>query len=404
MMTTDRDLGKTDERGVLPRFTLSELAALAEERIGPCATLYLGWPGAKPTDRAEASVRLRKLISRLEERLGTAGGPAAETLDRVSKLAAAAGAITSTGGGIAIFAAPGFERIVRVDKPVDDRVVVGPRFHLLPLVFALRPTGDVWILAISENGSRLIRSRPDGTTDVTIPDAPTSLEDSARYDVHTRDIQSHSGSTSPSGGERHSTIFHGHGAAKDSKEVELARYARLVARAAGRLFATSRPILVFAGVEKILSLVRSSLDVGFIDGGTIAGSPDRIGDEELVRSARAITQPLVGERNLRIVEEFPRLRSRDRASADPSTILDAALSGRVERIIFTDRDGPQGRYDPHSRRLEFGSASPASAPGNEVEDIANLALTLAVRTGAEPVWVPADRVPFSESFGATMRY
>jgi hypothetical protein len=129
-------------------FTRNDLDELVVMDARPAVSLYL------PTHVAE------NLLSAAAERLpATWRRPAIEDfLGPAESLVGDKEFWRHQQQGLAVFLAPGFNRIHKLPTPVPEEIFLGDQFHIKPLLRLLEDAGLFWLLTISAKHTRLYRA------------------------------------------------------------------------------------------------------------------------------------------------------------------------------------------------------------------------------------------------------
>ncbi|HSF43497.1 MAG TPA: hypothetical protein VLT87_27130, partial [Thermoanaerobaculia bacterium] len=198
-----------------------DLAALLSAPARPCVSIYLP---ARPLGAGDepARIRLKNLLRRAAERLGE---PAAEEI-----LAPAYRLIDGAPGigfwrhqeeAVALFLAPGFFQYVPIPFPVDEKLEVGERFVIRPLL-PLLGGGTFYVLALSRKEVRLLEVTGSGIRRVDLEGVPQSLEEALGQQLTGRIFQIHTASPAALGAR--AAIVHGRGSGEEDVKAELMRY------------------------------------------------------------------------------------------------------------------------------------------------------------------------------------
>src|SRR5207244_3972280 len=152
-----RGLGKaepsTSRSAMFLRPDLDELLACNQH---PCVSLYLPTHPAGREVRQDA-IRLRKLLSTAAKRLATGrrGGAVDELLEPARKLVDDQEFWRYQDRGLALFLAPGFDRVHKLPVEVDEALAIGQHFRIKPLLSLLDQAGPFRVLTVSAGRTRL---------------------------------------------------------------------------------------------------------------------------------------------------------------------------------------------------------------------------------------------------------
>lgn len=330
----------------------AELAALARLEVAPCVSIFQPRVGRGRADRQD-TVRFDNLAREAERRLkegGVADDQAAALLRPVLGLAADPSVWTGGAGGVAFFAGAGFARFVEVDFELPERVAIGRRFVVRPLLPLLDRPQRFWVLALSLNRVRLLRGEPGGGAPYPLAGLPTSFDEEMGYTQYESAVSGHS--SSPAALGRRSLVFHGHG---DGDEEHLKDDVRhFLGRVVGALEAglpEPREPMVLAAVAGHQAVLRDlARRLELVEPG-LAGNPDALADGELLARARERVVEASAREVARSLESWRALRAGGRAAESLEEVVRAAAEGRVESLFLAREAERWGRYEPERSRL-----------------------------------------------------
>lgn len=381
--------------------------SLAREEL---ATLmgHAGFPAvslAMPTHRTvpetlQDPIRFKNLLRAAERRLLAAGVRAPEArrlLDAPRALAEDTAFWTHLADGLALFAAPGVECHWRLPLRLEERVTVGARFRVKPLLPLFAATGTFHVLALSQNAVRLLRGTRWSVDEVELPGVPRSLADALRQESPEAHLQLHT--AAPPGRAQGGAIFHGHGGPGEEHKDRLRRYFRQVDAGLAEHLREHPGPLVLAGVEYLLPIYREvSASPRLLPDG-VSGNPETLAAEALHRRAWALVQPGLKRAQGQALDRYQALVGTGRTSRDLAEVVPAAHHGRVATLLVAAEAERWGAYD-----RETGALRLLDGPVAEGEDLLDLAAVLALGTGAEVHVLDATRMPERAPVAAVFRY
>ncbi|MGH6885279.1 MAG: hypothetical protein ACREGK_04310, partial [Geminicoccales bacterium] len=154
-----------------------DIDRLLGETTGPCVSIYLPTTPITPhTDQDQ--IRLKNLRAEAFERLTARGirRPDAEAiLLPVDEVLEDRGFWPYLSDGLAIFCSPATHALFRVPLSPQSTIDVGERFLLKPLLPLLTEDGIFYVLAISENQTRLFEGTRHHVAEVQLKDLPASM-------------------------------------------------------------------------------------------------------------------------------------------------------------------------------------------------------------------------------------
>jgi hypothetical protein len=327
------------------------LVSLAKPTGWPSLSLYLPMHRA-PRETAEDRIRLKVLLQQACERLTSEGmrdTDAENMLAPVSEMREDDSFWRTTADGLAIFVSSTGVRVLRLGTSMPEQVVVGDRFYLRPLVAAhLRHENRFYALALDKNGSRLFAGDRGSMEQLELLGAPTSEEDSAKYDEPTKlgvtaplaSRQKHAGAGSSGG------MFPGHGAEPSYEKDQMNEYCRHVDAALIRRLGTAgdRP-LVLLGTERLVAEYRSVSAYKPIAGAHVEGTTDYLTPQMIHERVVSAMEPYFEREVIGELASATESEGGDLVTRDAVEILEAAAVGRVRSLFFDENSGPFGTFD-----------------------------------------------------------
>lgn len=378
--------------------TLEHLKSLSRSTGGIHISIYMPSTRFGPDSQVENSRRLRNLLKAVSEQLVERGLRAAE----IDALLAPARLMAEdrpfwlrASDGLALFIGP-TSKWFRLPVAFEETVVVSERYYLKPLLAHLGSDRHFYVLALSLKHVRLLRGSYDSLALVELEGAPASLSEELQWDnFEKRSLQYHTQTTSASGGRR-PAVFHGSGE-PDPKE-EITRYFRDIDRALKEALTDDAP-LILAGVEYLLPLYREVSSIPSLVSEAIPGNPDSLGTEALHARAWAVAQSVFADDRTAAAERIDNLWATARATADPQTLVPAALGGRVETLFVALDRQVWGTVNEHDGAVEI---HPRHEPGDE--DLLDRAALQTLLAGGDIFAVAAEEMPREGAAVALLRY
>jgi hypothetical protein len=368
-------------------FTRGDLETLLVEHPSPCVSLFL------PTHRGgseEDPVRWRKHLVEAEARLAESGRRVAEVkrlLEPARHLLADASFWRNQSDGLAAFLAPQFLRLFRLPLAFKERVVVGSRFSVAPLLPLLSDNGRFFVLALSQKAVRLLHGTRHGVSEVDLRGVPQNLAE-ALLTHEAKQPFSFFGRRAGEGAGGWGGIFHGHGVGIDDKKEELLQYFQKIDRGLHPLLREEKAPLVLAAVEYLQPIYRQANSYAHLLQCGIDGSPDRLSNEELHQRAWPLIRPLFEEARQRAAAEYQQLADTEHASCELEAIVAAACGGRVETLFVALGRQVWGVFDPTAGRVEVHERELAGDA-----DLLDLAAGYTLAHGRTVYTVEPDQVP-----------
>jgi len=372
---------------------------LLSPRRPPCLSLYQPTHRRHPENQQDP-IRFRNLVKELKTSLLQAY-PAVEArslLEPFDALARDDDLWNHMLEGLAVFAAPGLFRVLRLQRPVTPLVVAADSFHLKPLWRYLQAVDRYQVLGVSRQNVRLFEGNRDALDEVELaPGVPRTITDALGAELtephHT--VASYGGA-----GGQSAPMHHGHGGRADEVDIDADRFFRAVDRAVLEHHSrpSSLPLLLAALPEHHHRFRAISYNPLLLADG-IRINPDAVTTEELRSLAWEVVRPQWEARVAALGEEVAHARSKGLGSDDLAQVAEAAASGRVATLLIeADREIP-GHLDRATGRVEFEALS---HPG--VDDLLDDLGELVGQMGGVVLVIPPESMPARTGVSAIYRY
>lgn len=302
--------------------TRADLEQLLAVRDGACVSIYL--PTAPETGGDRSRVEFKQLGAEAIEQRTAAGADKRDVLndlgDVFDDLAEDDEFWARQAHSLAIFATPSGARTFQVANRLSPTVEVSDRFHVKPLLRSATFPQAAFVLALSQNGARLVEVSPDAPpAEVKVPGMPSD----AASAVGKASIADRSPDRRIQGSE--------------GQKVRLRQYARRVEEALRPILAGLDLPLILAVSGPLESIFRSVTTYPHLAQTTIAGNPDTKTDSELAKASREVLDELYADELRELRARYEQRVSQGRTSDDLATIARAATFGAVD-TAFVDID------------------------------------------------------------------
>lgn len=380
-------------------FTRDDLRSLIAHENGPHLSIFLTTHRFGPEAERDA-LRLKAQLRAARERLGRYGLEASfleELLAPGFELVENPLLWHKAEEGLALFLAPGFCRFFRVPMPLAERLELGERFAVRPLLPLLAGNGKFYVLAVSLNEVRLLAADATAVTRIELPGLATSMDEALGYTSFNNDLQMHS--ASPALGRRRG-IIHGHGAGDEDRfKTDVLTYFQRLAAELKPFLRDAQARIVLACVDEHRPLFRrAAADPRLLEEG-IAGNPELLSDEELRRRAWPIVEPWLSSDLTEELSRHRELIGTPRTAGDLAEVMPAATEGRVG-VLFLAREAERwGRMDPATGRVDVHEEQ---EPGDE--DLLETAALYTLARGGKVFALPGERMPQGRVIAANLRY
>ncbi|MGV8074160.1 MAG: hypothetical protein AB2L11_06365 [Syntrophobacteraceae bacterium] len=352
-----------------------------------CVSLFM------PTHRAgreteQDPIRFKNLLREVEERLLTNGlrsTDVREILKGPQLLLQDPMFWHYQSDGLAMFFTIERLEFFRLPLAFVELVVISNRFHVKPLLPLFNSDGHFYVLALSQNGVRLLEGTRDTVDEVDLATVPKSLAEAFYSEPSDKQLQFHTGT--PSGAGMRPAMFHGHDNSNESK-VRILQWFRMIDKELSNIFVGGKSPLVLAGVESLLSLYKEANAYPHLVDHGILGNPEDLQPEELHGHAWTLVQPIFVEARQRAAAHYMRLAATGQTTTDVREAVPAAYHGKVDVLFVAVGVQVWGHYDPDTNVVDVHDTP---EPGDE--DLLDLAaihtlLNVGVVYALEPCEVP----------------
>ncbi len=301
------------------------------------------------------------------------------------------------GEGLAVFLSLHSATWYKLSESVSDITVTAHKYHLKPLLFFPSANKTFYILAFSPNSVRLLRCTRETVEPVATTKLPKNITDALGWEDNEQ-VRHHV--VTRAGADRHGAVFHGHGGAKDHKDVDLNRYVREIANAVDRELKATKFPLVFAGDDKLMGIYQSTAKkVNLLDE-YVRGNHDDTDEQTLRASALPLVERYLSDNPRSVLDAYYHLQANEpeRVSNDLATIVKAAGEGKVAELLLDVDTTVWGNVS-----LDYSVEElPKRAAG--AVDVLDVAATETYRHGGNIHETNKDDMPGNAVAAAILRY
>ena len=373
-------------------FTVRDLQELLGARTGPCVSIYEP-AHARPDQSREDRLRWKNLLADARTKVESASHPrtarkllaALETLDEGEFR-------HGDRGGIAAFAADQFVRVFRVPMELPERVVVSDSFHVRPLLRWLQSEHRYYVLAISRNSVRFFEGVNGGLTAREVPLLPTKMDDVVAKSPPREGTSTRSAGRSGS--------IHGGSSEPRSEREDLAKYLRAVDHAVCAFLRDEHAPLVLVGVSRSVAAYRSVNHHPSLAHAHVEGSFDRASADDLRVRVEPIVAALNAAHQNAAADEFGALVGSFRATDELRLVAQAAVTGRVRKLLLARGKIVPGSLDPTTGQVTKKSPREQSLGDDLGDDLAEAVLL----RGGQVLNLEPSHMPSSQPIAAIMRW
>jgi hypothetical protein len=337
--------------------TRAQLDRLLAAREPWSVSIYLP---TDPASRGEAErLALKNLAGEASRQLGQAGAPKAAIAaidEELADLVDDGEFWRHQARSLAVFVTPTTSTTFRLANNLSPLVEVADRFLVKPLLRAVTFPHSAFVLALAQNGVRLLELSPDlAPAAVELPDLPSA------------------------------------GAGAQARQ-----FARRVDEALRPLLSGLDLPLILAAAEPTASAFRSVNSYPHLLEAGVPGNPEAVSDGELAESARRLLDDAYAAELAAVRETYALRAAQQRASSDVADVARAATHGRVDTVLVDIDQSLPGSVDEESGAVQFDEADDAVNYG-VVDEIArrvwlNGGRVLAVRRGDIPGEAPVAAI------------
>jgi len=381
--------------------TQENIKELVEKEKGICASIYL------PTFRTgqnidQNKIAFKNLLRKTEKELKEAGirkNQMESFLEQPNRLLNDSAFWKNQSDGLAVFISEDGFSYHRFPLRFEPLAVTGNRFHLKPLLPMLSNDGRFYLLTLNLNGPHLYQGTHYSVSELKLQQVPDSLREALKYDDPERQIQYHSGVTSPGGRANYKPTFHGQGVTGDEDKNEIVRFFQKVDKGIKALLGGENSPLVLAGMDHLIPLYRKVNSYPHLLEDGVVGNPEDKDLQELHRQGWKVVKPIFEEKQEKAREAYLALSGRNegKSSADLKEVVPAAHYGKVDILFVPVEKHVWGTFDPEAGEIDLHDNKTASS-----DDLIDLAAVQTLFHGGRVFAVEAEKMPAGEEYTAAV--
>ncbi|HKJ44725.1 MAG TPA: hypothetical protein VJ991_02765 [Balneolales bacterium] len=295
--------------------------------------------------------------------------------------------------GLAVFCAPDYFAYFRVPIVFEEKVNVGNRFIITPLIPEITYDGSYYVLALSKKDVRFIQTSRSGLKEIELEDMPQNYKNFMSYYVMQKQVQVHSGAPG------RSSVYHGHGIGTDDERKHLENFVNKIENKVTSYLKNYNKPLILAGVDKITSLYRNKNQYNHLKEPFIKGNPDRKSIAVLNDEAWHIMRDFYREEMMSELARFGHLSDTTQTSTDIHDIIKSAYIGKIDTLFIAEGRRRWGLYDMSKNMVQV--------QGKRDKKSIDLFNETAIKTieGKGAVYVfPKNEMPEGTDIAAIYRY
>jgi hypothetical protein len=366
-----------------------------EVRDDLCVSIYM--PTHRTGEVQQDPIRLKNLVNQAQEKLVAAGArPAAarELLKPIHNYQEDTLFWQNRSEGLAIFVSPDSFRFGHLPYRFDEMVNVGGRFVIKPLLPVLSGNSYFYLLSMSQNAVKLLRSTEYGADEIDITGlTPLSRADATRFEEYERTYQQSVG-TVGQGAINFQSL-----SAADSLKNEILRYFQQVDRGLHDMLKDEKAPLVFAGVDYLFPIYQQANTYQNLLPQSIGGNPQGLNTDRLRELGWKTVQPFFRKTQDAALAKYDEIAGKGYSSSNIADVVPAAYYGRIDTLFVAL--GPQiwGQFNPDSGGVTI---HPNAEPHDL--DLLDFAAAYTLSQKGNVFTLPSDRVFDHSPVAAMFRY
>jgi hypothetical protein len=359
------------------------------ESLAPCATLVLAG-----NEAGDTSIELKNALHAVREECRKRGVDPQAFVAPMEE--AGKGLRGETRGYVAMLRSPSVMRSWRGSNTVKPIVATGDRFDVRTVLSIARTQKLFYILALSQERTRLLKCTQDSSAEIPLSGTPASLEEAmqTRQPDHVLDNRATGGPSIGAG-----AVMFGTSTDREDKDQYLLHFFASLDRGVNAVLKGSTDPLVCAGVEHELALYRRVNKYPFLCEPGVHGAPDGLEGGEMHRRALELLDGCAAGSGSKVPADFDKRVGTGRASAHIQEIVTAAWEGRVSHLYFQESASYMGTLDPVRMRVKH-TLDPMDVP----VDLIDSAAYQTIRHGGEAMILAGAAMPNGVPVCALFRY
>jgi hypothetical protein len=283
--------------------------------------------------------------------------------------------------GLAVLATPANVRTFRLPDRPKPLAEVADRFHLTPLLRAMTSPHEIFVIALAEEGVRLIHVFVNlPPVRVHVLHLPKNAEEATRRPS----IDSRSPHRRLQGSEGHKVLLY--------------KYARMVDQALRAGLAGQRAPMALAAAEPLASIFRAVNSYPRLIDETIIGNPEELTDAQIADAALPVLERL-HQRDLAAAIALYDEQKPQRATTDIAEVARAATFGAISQLVV-DLDA----FVPGRVSDTDGEVSYAEPDTTGIYSVVDEVARRAVCSGAHVLGARREELPGNAPLVAILRY
>lgn len=381
---------------LLTQGLVHELLVLKE---APCISLFMPTHRTHP-DNIQDTIRYENLVKQVKASL-LKNYPTAEVhklLKPLETLASDTGFWNNSTYGLGVLRSAGLFKVVRLQIPVKELVIVAENFHTKPLRHHLQSADRYNVLTITMDAVQLFEGNRHSLFEIELPDGfPKTIKDALGEEL----TEKHLTAASFGGvGGKSGSMHHGHGGKKDQVDDDTKRFFRIAAGAVYDDYSkpSGLPLLLAALPEHHyhFNLVNKN---PFVLPNGIEIDPQSVSIEKLAKLSWEVMQPVYLEKLETLAGKFYQAKSDGLGSDIIEEVIEAAEGGRVDTLFIEEH-----RIIAKRLRNINGTYKVMDVTQPKLDDLLDDIGELVSKKGGNILFLPKKIMPGKTGLAAILRY
>lgn len=301
--------------------------------------------------------------------------------------------------GLAIFSGDDFFKVVRLQMPVKELVIIAKKFHTKPLRQYLQSVDRYHLLSLNLDRVQLFEGNRFGVSEIELnAEIPKTLTEALGEDL----TKKHSTVASYGGtGGQSAKMHHGDGGKKDQMNKDTEKFFRVISLAIEEHYSKPTGLnLLLAALPEHHHLFHKVNKNPLLQKTGITLSTKFMKSDKMAEMAWEIMQQSYLVRLKELTEKFEHAKKIDNASDSLEEVTKAMAVGRVETLLLEqNRIIPGKIIDADLGTIETGKLNDP-----EVADLLDAIAEMAIAKGTEIIVVSEENMPVSSGLAAIFRY
>lgn len=354
---------------------------LLADHDAPCVSIYVPHRSAPPAQ--ENAIRYKNLLNQADTLLRKSYSNEQAQAIRAKLDEGLSGGQYFTGGreAIAIFASADYDRVVELERPVDELVIVSDSFHVKPLIRAMQQGERFHLLAVSLNHVRFFEGSQYRLDEIKLnANVPRSIFETGEVAA-----PKYQGGTVDNNELEHQS----HKPASDADHKGVDHFFRNLDRAIWENYSRKAqlPLIVAADAQHLSDFISMSKNQYLLDTG-IAHNPESGNTDVLHKEALKLIEPRFRQEVESMKDQFNTAKAQQLGSDDLPKVAEAVVIGRVGTLLVNDAKQIPGILDRASGRIQ-----PAGSDSRGAEDVLDDLAELVLRMDGRVYLVPPEQMP-----------